>query len=161
MPSTLYCPLRFVTAEHKSLTLGSNPLPVEQRDPKTHNSLFIPISHYRTAPILHQPQISQNFVNFAILGLFLNGIPVSGPPFFGERPYPRQFHPVEKPLILARFSVAHHNLIITNPYYTWSPTPLLSSQRYATKPIEAPIYAINPYPSHTNSSSMHNTTIAI
>ena len=137
MPSTLHCPLRFVTAQHKSLTLGSNPLPVEQRDPKTHNSLFIPIPHYRTTPILHQPQISQNFVDFTILGLFLNGISVSRPPFFGERPYPRQFHPVEKPLILARFSVSHHNLTANNPYPTRLPHLFYPSQRYTIRPIEA------------------------
>ena len=48
-----------------------------------------------TPLILHQPQISRFYVILAILGPNLNGISVSRPPFFGERPYPRQFHPVE------------------------------------------------------------------
>ena len=46
------------------------------------------------ATILHQPPEFQFQAIFPILPQNLNGISVSGPPFFGERPYPRQFHPV-------------------------------------------------------------------
>ena len=47
-----------------------------------------------TRLILHQPRKSRKYVNFPFYPQNLNGIPVSRPPFFGERPYPRQFHPV-------------------------------------------------------------------
>ena len=52
--------------------------------------------------ILHQPLVSRFPVIFPLSGQILNGISVSGPPFFGERPYPRQFHPVENPQFLTR-----------------------------------------------------------
>ena len=48
-----------------------------------------------TPIISHQPLESQNYVIFTISAQILNGISVSGPPIFGERPYPSQFHPVE------------------------------------------------------------------
>ena len=60
--------------------------------------------HPHTPLILHQPQISRFYVILAILGPKVNGISVSGPPIFGERPYPRQFHPVEFPPFLRYFS---------------------------------------------------------
>ena len=121
---------------------------MEQRDPKTQNSLFIPILPHRTTPILHQPQISQNFVNFTILGLFLNGIPVSRPPFFGERPYPRQSHPVGKPLILARFhhlpdtSYAHTMPAYHNHHLTPAKVYHICHIQYYIHPSRSPIYRL-------------------
>ena len=56
-----------------------------------------------THTILHQPLVSRFWLIFRILGIILNGISVSGPPFFGERPYPRQFHPVEMTPFFAIF----------------------------------------------------------
>jgi len=75
--------------------------PVEQRSPIITRDT--PTSSPPPTTILHQPQISQIYVNFGILGQNLNGISVSGPPFFGERPYPRQFHPVEMTPIFTDF----------------------------------------------------------
>ena len=48
----------------------------------------------RHPTILHQPPEFQFYVIFRVLGQKVNGISVSGPPKIGERPYPRQFHPV-------------------------------------------------------------------
>jgi len=45
--------------------------------------------------IIHQPHKSQNYVKIGFSGLKVNGISVSETPKIGERPYPRQFHPVE------------------------------------------------------------------
>ena len=63
--------------------------------------------------ILHQPLVSRFRVIFPLLGQILNGISVSGPPKIGERPYPRQFHPVEFSLFLTRncqFYIPPHEL---------------------------------------------------
>ena len=58
-------------------------------------SLYLSSPTRGTPTILHQPQISRFRVIFRKNLLFLNGISVSRPPKIGERPYPRQFHPVE------------------------------------------------------------------
>ena len=74
--------------------------PAGQHRTKTTHVTFMP--HHPT--ILHQPRKSWFYVKFRFLTQILNGIPVSRPPFFGERPYPRQFHPVEMTPIFTQFS---------------------------------------------------------
>ena len=75
--------------------------------PKNTHFHFMPLIFNPRPPrhpvILHQPPETQKYVIFPILPQNLNGISVSGPPFFGERPYPRQFHPVEMTPIFANF----------------------------------------------------------
>ena len=75
---------------------------------RSNTSIFDKDAQLRPKPvppplILHQPHKSQFRVNFRFLAQILNGISVSGPPFFGERPYPRQIHPVENTLIFDNF----------------------------------------------------------
>jgi len=48
-----------------------------------------------SATILHQPRKSQIWVKNGKSAQKVNGISVSETPKIGERPYPRQFHPVE------------------------------------------------------------------
>ena len=109
--------------------------------------------HPRTLIILHQPQISRFYVILAISGPNLNGVSVSGPPKIGERPYPRQFHPVGFPGFSAIFhpsqsptrSIRYHlpaksninhqqcevNMqIYITPTYPHPTLPLYESHRY-------------------------------
>ena len=91
-------------------------------------SLIIP----RTPLILHQPQISRFYVILAILGPNLNGISVSGPPIFGERPYPRQFHPVEFTPIFVIFEPQNPRVESQSLPQTKYPITSLTSTHYIT-----------------------------
>ena len=79
--------------------------------------------HPRTLIILHQPQISRFYVILAISGPNLNGVSVSGPPKIGERPYPRQFHPVGFPGFSAIFHPSQ-----SPTQYTLPPTSQIKHQ---------------------------------
>ena len=84
----------------------------------------------QTPIILHQPLVSRFRVIFPLLGQILNGISVSGPPKIGERPYPRQFHPVEMTPVFEYFlgnqppnqqcyhprHVYHKHQLLNNPH---------------------------------------------
>ena len=87
--------------------------------------------------IIHQPHKSQNYVKIGFSGLKVNGISVSGPPFFGERPYPRQFHPVENDPLFAIFHPNRH-LSAHN-------THQITTQRSIIRPPHLPYNAIIPY----------------
>jgi len=99
-----------------------------------HNSPLYPLKYPETHTILHQPRESRFCLNFKKNPQKVNGISVSDTPKIGERPYPRQFHPVETTLFFGHFWIiyAHvvsitsypHNLNLNPNPFTY-PTPLL------------------------------------
>ena len=74
----------------------------------------------------------------------LNGISVSDTPIFGERPYPRQFHPVGFPRFCPLLA---QNLPHPVPHATQTTTHLLSQVSY--RHIYPPDYINHKFPSNT------------
>ena len=96
-------------------------LPAGQRNPFITVCTSTPYFTLKPTPpplILHQPRKSWFCVILGQNPQKVNGISVSGPPFFGERPYPRPFHPVEFPHFLprnCRFSTQDSHAIRQQP----------------------------------------------
>ena len=112
---------------------------------KVHKCHTNPSCPRKTSTVIHQPQISQIYVIFGILGQNLNGIPVSRPPFFGERPYPRQFHPVEFTPFLTVFDpISHHN--VHSAHYILCPHRIAYKPSHPLLPhhIQSPLTPVNP-----------------
>ena len=108
-------------------------LPAGQRNPFITVCTSTPYFTLKPTPpplILHQPRKSWFCVILGQNPQKVNGISVSKPPIFGERPYPRQFHPVGFSRFLPRnrwFSAPHptHHMSTTNQDIY--PTPPASS----------------------------------
>ena len=96
----------------------------------------------QTPTILHQPPETWFSVIFSQNPQILNGISVSDTPIFGERPYPRQFHPVEMtPIFALESSISRppqqiytpHDLCQVPPSQTNSPQrrlPIIPSSNH-------------------------------
>ena len=154
--------IRRASLTHHTKTLRhASPLPIVSFDLYIHNYPLpptnIPYFPSHTHTILHQPPESQFWLIFRKNPRKVNGISVSGPPKIGERPYPRQFHPVGFPLFFdpgTQFSrpPAHYSMvpILTTPI-TYSP------DLNHINPCQNHINHIRQLPIHTynNQISMH------